>query len=147
MAKRKNEEIVDIKNVKKEKKEAKIKKLKKKEQTPEPVRSLTDNLPLNISKLSEPRKIVLIQENTNIASSTQNDLGFDIPSLAEVNSSSEKELRLIEKQLKNVKSRLGMVVQSDSEEEFLNIKAEPGKQFLLYLSITLLCRCIHIRIE
>ncbi|KAI4463571.1 zinc finger ccch domain-containing protein 14 [Holotrichia oblita] len=111
------------------KKEAKIKKPKKKEQTPEPVKSLTDNLPLNISKLSEPRKIVLIQENTNVASSTQNDLGFDIPSLAEVNSSSEKELRLIEKQLKNVKSRLGMVVQSDSEEEFLNIKAEPDELF------------------
>ncbi|KRT81251.1 hypothetical protein AMK59_5288, partial [Oryctes borbonicus] len=126
--KRKNEEFIDVKTVKKEKKDSKIKKPKKKDHSPEPMKSLTDNLPLNINKLSEPRKIVLVQDNTNI-NSAQNDLGFDIPSLAEVNSSSEKELRLIEKQLKNVKSRLGMVVQSDSEDEFLNIKAEPDELF------------------
>lgn len=132
--KRKHEDHIDVKNVKKEKKESKPKKSKKKEQTPEPEKSLTDNLPLNISKLSEPRKILFMQESTNIMGSTQKDLGFNIPSLAEVNSSSETELRLIEKQLKNVKSRLGMVVQSDSEDEFLNIKAEPGKRlYLIYL--------------
>lgn len=80
------------------------------------------------------RKIVVMQENQNSNSTisnveTVNEDSFDIPPLSEVAMSNENELAEIEKKIKNVKSRLGLQVPSESEDEdFINIKAEPGKK-------------------
>lgn len=90
-------------------------------------KSLTDDLPVNAQVLVEKRKVVIMQENQNAANVIEDN--FDIPPLSAVQlSTSESELADIEKQIKNVKSRLGLIVDSDSEEDadFINLKAEPG---------------------
>lgn len=130
--KRKSSDSSDVKEVKKESIDAKQhKKMKNRdsfESSQEQYKSLTDDLPLNINKLSEARKIMLMQENKLKQDHVQmsNDNFFDIPSLSEVNASSATELKTIERQIKDVKSRLGLIVNSDSDEDCLNIKAEPG---------------------
>lgn len=92
--------------------------------------SLTDNLPISASQLSEKRKVVVMQENnSNEFAKDVDEDSFDIPPLSEVNLSNESELIEIEKKIKSVKSRLGILVESDSEDtDFINLKAEPGKQ-------------------
>nr|XP_022919135.1 zinc finger CCCH domain-containing protein 14 [Onthophagus taurus] len=124
--KRKIEDPELEKHVKKEKKDSKNKKLKKLDINikEESVKSLTDDLPMNI-KLPEIRKVT-IQDTT---SSLNDGDGFDIPTITEVNSSTETELRILEKQIKSAKSRLGVVVHSESEDDFLNLKAEPDDLF------------------
>lgn len=92
-----------------------------------PQKSLTDDLPITANKLSEVRKIIIMQENENSLNNVINDDSFDIPLLSEVNLSNESELEMLEKRIKNVKTRLGIQVESESEDEdFINIKAEPG---------------------
>lgn len=55
------------------------------------------------------------------------DDNFDIPLLSEVNESiNEQELQEIEKKIRSVKSRLGLLVESDNEEESARIKSENG---------------------
>lgn len=111
--------------MKKEKKDkSKQKKLKKKESI-KVEKSLTDDLPINASALAEKRKVVIMQENQN---SNVNEDNFDIPPLSAVQlSTTESELTDIERQIKNVKSRLGLIVESDSDDgDFINLKAEPG---------------------
>lgn len=137
-AKRKEDEIpeCDIK-IKKEKKDKKSKKAKKKE-TAEPenstseFKSLTDDLPISANKLSGKHKILLTQEsisNNGVSRNVDED-SFDIPPLSEVNLSSESELIEIEKKIKSVKSRLGILVESDSEDiDFINLKADPDDLF------------------
>ena len=130
--KRKSSDSSDVKEIKKESVEVKQhKKIKSRdscESSQEQYKSLTDDLPLNINKLSEARKIMLMQENKSKQEHVQmsDDNFFDIPSLSEVHASSETELKTIERQIKDVKSRLGLIVNSDSDEDCLNIKAEPG---------------------
>lgn len=90
-------------------------------------KSLTDDLPINAQVLAEKRKVVIMQESQN--SSNVNEDNFDIPPLSAVQlSTSESELADIERQIKNVKSRLGLIVESESEDDddFINLKAEPG---------------------
>lgn len=126
--KRKSDEVnVNVK-VKKEKKTIKKQKDNNVEQ---PKKSLTDDLPITANKLSEVRKIIIMQNNdNNNINNPINDDGFDIPLLSEVNLSNEKELELLEKRIKNVKTRLGIQVDTESEDEdFINIKAEPGMTF------------------
>lgn len=111
--------------VKKEKKEkTKQKKLKKKENI-KVEKSLTDDLPITANALAEKRKVVIMQENQN---SSVNEDNFDIPPLSAVQmSTTESELADIERQIKTVKSRLGLIVESDSDDgDFINLKAEPG---------------------
>lgn len=91
-------------------------------------KSLTDDLPITANKLSEVRKIIVMQGNNNNTSNNISDDNFDIPLLSEVGLSNEKELEVLEKRIKSVKTRLGIQVESESEDEdFINIKAEPGK--------------------
>ncbi|CAH1123953.1 unnamed protein product [Ceutorhynchus assimilis] len=74
--------------------------------------SITDDLPL----LLRNRKVVV---------SESLDDNFDIPLLAEVNASdNQAQLQDLEDRIRNVKSRLGLLVDSDHEDEALNIKAE-----------------------
>lgn len=100
--------------------------------TEQPKKSLTDDLPITANKLSEVRKIIVMQSNdNNHVNNLINDDGFDIPLLSEVNLSNEKELEILEKRIKSVKTRLGIQVDTESEDEdFLNIKAEPGKTLI-----------------
>ncbi|KAF5294544.1 hypothetical protein FQR65_LT10736 [Abscondita terminalis] len=96
------------------------------------IKSLTDDLPVEASKLSEMRKIVIMQENQNSNSNLDpvNEDCFDIPPLSEVNISNKHELKDIEEKIKNVKSRLGLQVESESDDEdFINLKAEPDDLF------------------
>lgn len=112
--------------IKKEKKEKSKSKKQKKRESIKIEKSLTDDLPINAQVLAEKRKVVIMQENQN---SNVNEDNFDIPPLSAVQlSTSESELADIEKQIKNVKSRLGLIVESESEDDgdFLNLKAEPG---------------------
>lgn len=125
--------------VKKEKKDKSKSNKKAKRKDVKPIlkempelKSLTDNLPVEASKLSEMRKIVVMQENQNSNSNLEsvNEDCFDIPPLSEVAISNENELVEIEKKIKNVKSRLGLQVASGSEDEdFINLKAEPDELF------------------
>ncbi|KAB0799475.1 hypothetical protein PPYR_07355 [Photinus pyralis] len=125
--------------VKKEKKDKSKSNKKAKRKDVKPIlkemaemKSLTDNLPVEASKLSEMRKIVVMQENHNSNSNLEsvNEDCFDIPPLSEVAISNENELVEIEKKIKSVKSRLGLQVASDSEDEdFINLKAEPEELF------------------
>lgn len=134
------------KKIKKEKKGSKSSKNSKKvaefaEPAAEEI-SLTDDLPITANKLTEVRKIVVMQNNatsnaTVNKSDTINEDMFDIPLLSEVdNLSNEEELRMIERRINSVKSRLGIQVQSSSEsdeedknksedEDFINLKADP----------------------
>lgn len=118
--------------VKKEKKDKKLIKKQKDSESDPPKKSLTDDLPITANKLSEMRKIIVMQGNENHSTSNAiNDDGFDIPLLSEVNLSNEKELEILEKRIKSVKTRLGIQVESESEDEdFINIKAEPGTTVL-----------------
>lgn len=112
--------------VKKEKKEKSAKGKKQKKKGVKVEKSLTDDLPINAYVLAEKRKVVIMQENQN---SNVIEDNFDIPPLSAVQlSTSESELADIEKQIKNVKSRLGLIVESESEDDddFINLKAEPG---------------------
>lgn len=96
------------------------------------MKSLTDDLPVSANKLSELRKVVIMQENISSShGKVKAEDDFDIPLLSEVNSlTSENDLRAIEKKIKNVKNRLGLLVESGSEDEdFINIKAEPDDLF------------------
>lgn len=123
--KRKSDEVPANVKVKKEKKEKKSKK-QKDSLVDSPKKSLTDDLPITANKLSEVRKIIVMQANDQ--NNAIIDDGFDIPLLSEVNFSNEKELQMLEKRIKNVKTRLGIQVDSESEDEdFIDIKAEPGK--------------------
>ncbi|KAF5282079.1 hypothetical protein FQA39_LY00604 [Lamprigera yunnana] len=121
---------------KKEKKEkpksSKKSKLKKDDRSSSFVKCLSDDLPVDASKLSGMRKIVVMQENQNSSTNLDavNEDCFDIPPLSEVAISNDQELEEIEQKIKNVKSRLGMQVESESDDEdFLNIKAEPEDLF------------------
>lgn len=136
--KRKSEDHEPKLKVKKEKKEKKSKSKKHKERTVKiesEVKSLTDDLPVNANKLSELRKIVVMQEDQNTPvlkfKNTLDEDSFDIPLLSEVNSlTAENDLEAIEKRIKTVKSRLGLLIESGSEDEdFINIKAEPEDLF------------------
>lgn len=90
-------------------------------------KSLTDDLPITANRLAEQRKIVIMNESrVNNINSMNND-GFDIPLLHEVQGSSEQELEEIEKKIRNVKSRLGLLVDSDYDQDCIKIKAEHGK--------------------
>ncbi|KAK5643358.1 hypothetical protein RI129_007203 [Pyrocoelia pectoralis] len=137
-SKRKSDDAHLNVKVKKEKKdkEKSNKKAKRKDIKPiikdiPEIKSLTDNLPVEASKLSEMRKIVVMQENQNSNSNIEsvNEDCFDIPPLSEVAISNESELVEIEKKIKSVKSRLGLQVASDSDEDFINLKAEPDDLF------------------
>ncbi|XP_030766414.1 zinc finger CCCH domain-containing protein 14 isoform X2 [Sitophilus oryzae] len=86
-------------------------------------KSLTDDLPLIANKFSDKRRIVIENESSLSVSNNIVDDNFDIPLLSEVNdSSNEKELQDIERKIHNVKSRLGLLVESDNEndEEWIN---------------------------
>lgn len=133
--KRKTEdEKLDVK-VKKEKKDkAKPKKSKKKDVTKiseiSEMKSLTDDLPISASALTEKRKVVVMQESESVVNNSEvlDENSFDIPPLSEVNLCSESELADIERKIRNVKSRLGILVESDSEDvDFINLKAEHGE--------------------
>lgn len=123
--KRKVVEVPGVK-VKKERKDLGLLREKKErilDMEMEQSNSLTDNLPVSANRLSEQRKICIVNEN----STNNNDDIFDIPLLSQVNSmSSEKDLQDIEKKIKSVKSRLGLLVDSDLEEELPEIKSEKG---------------------
>lgn len=117
----------DIK-IKKEKKEKNKSKRQKKKDVAKVEKSLTDDLPINAQVLAEKRKVVIMQENQN-SNVNVNEDNFDIPPLSAVQlSTSESELADIERQIRSVKSRLGLIVESESEEDadFINLKAEPG---------------------
>ncbi|XP_017786613.1 PREDICTED: zinc finger CCCH domain-containing protein 14 [Nicrophorus vespilloides] len=94
--------------------EEEAKKVKKEKQKSE-VKSLTDDLPITANKLSEARKIIVMQEKK---SEPIEDDKFDIPLLSEITSTNQIELELIEKKIRNVKSRLGLQVESDEEINF-----------------------------
>ncbi|XP_056642255.1 zinc finger CCCH domain-containing protein 14 [Diorhabda sublineata] len=99
VAKRKSSEQIDVK-VKKEK----LKRI-------ENVKKESQNDPLK-----------------NSTSIDKNNAGeFDIPLLTDINSSSENDLKEIEAKIRNVKSRLGIVVDGDVNEEILRIKIEEAK--------------------
>ncbi|XP_060530224.1 zinc finger CCCH domain-containing protein 14 isoform X2 [Cylas formicarius] len=121
VSKRKSDELPDIK-LKKEKKDKKLKReeLSDNFKSVKQEKSLTDDLPVTANTLSGRRKIVLLNDK-NVC-----DDNFDIPLLSEVNDSNEKELEEIEKKIKNVKSRLGLLVESDVEADSsnANIKSE-----------------------
>lgn len=144
VSKRKSDEspksTVKVKKEKKDKIKSAKKSSKKKDVKPiikdvSEVKSLTDDLPVEASKLSEMRKIIIMQENQNSNSNMSNidnvnEDSFDIPPLSEVAMSNENELEEIERKIKSVKSRLGLQVHSDSEDEdFINLKVEPGKNY------------------
>lgn len=129
------DEKPDVK-VKKEKKDkVKPKKSKKKELTKATseileMKSLTDDLPISASTLTEKRKVVVMQENESVSNNTEmlDENSFDIPPLSEVNMCSESELADIERKIRNVKSRLGILVESDTEDvDFINLKTDPGE--------------------
>lgn len=125
--KRKSDEIPNV-NVKKEKKEKKkIKQEESENSTNEETlfKSLTDDLPISANRLSEQRKIIIMKENKSNNSDQVMQDTFDIPLLSEVNLSTEEELEDLEKKIKNVKSRLGILVESD-EEDCIKLKPEPG---------------------
>lgn len=85
---------------------------------------MTDDLPLNVH-LSEHRRVTVMNESYQ-NNSVNND-SFDIPLLSEVNMSTEEELQDLEKKIRNVKSRLGLLVESEGEEEVGNEVGEEGK--------------------
>lgn len=134
--KRKAPEIVYDMKVKKEKKEKK-KKDDATTDTESQQKSLTDNLPITANRLAAQRKIVIMNENKTNHNSKVNDDGFDIPLLREVQGSSEQELEEIEKKIKNVKSRLGLLVESDDDQDCIKIKAENGMYFDFHFCICL----------
>ncbi|KAJ8966860.1 hypothetical protein NQ314_003254 [Rhamnusium bicolor] len=122
--KRKSNDLPDVK-VKKRKEGRGFLKTKKADLSPVEAgqsQSLTDDLPINVNQLSEQRKITIVNENRT--NDHVFDDNFDIPLLSEVNMSSEKDLEDIEKKIRNVKSRLGLLVDSDIEEELPEIKTE-----------------------
>ncbi|XP_063915164.1 zinc finger CCCH domain-containing protein 14-like isoform X2 [Zophobas morio] len=134
-AKRKSDEAPNV-SVKKEKKDKKMDKKVKKESTSdrtptneEIFKSLTDDLPISANRLSEQRKIIIMKENQSNNNPSEQVIhdNFDIPPLSEVNMSTEEELEDIEKKIKSVKSRLGLLVESD-EEDCLTLKPEPESE-------------------
>ncbi|XP_975630.1 zinc finger CCCH domain-containing protein 14 isoform X2 [Tribolium castaneum] len=128
--KRKSDELPNV-NVKKEKKEKKSGKKETKtepEQSTESVfKSLTDDLPISANRLSEQRKIIIMKENKSNNSRKVMQDNFDIPLLSEVNMSTEEELEDLENKIKSVKSRLGLLVESDEEEDCIKLKPEPDE--------------------
>lgn len=78
------------------------KKLKKPKLEEDIKTSLTDNLPITASSLSQKKRLNFIA-----------DENFDIPLLSEVNSSTMQELQELEKRIRNVKSRLGDMVEDE----------------------------------
>lgn len=107
---------VDHKKVKNENSKIKM------ENLPASCKSLTDDLPITANRLTEEasrRKIILFEEphqSSSIETFSHED-DFDIPLLSEINAFNEDELELLEKKIKSVKSRLGLQVESDKEEE------------------------------
>lgn len=128
----------DVK-VKKERKDlGTVKEKKEQNMEMEQTNSLTDNLPVNANRLSEQRKINVVTES----STNNNDDVFDIPLLSQVNStSSEKDLQEIERKIKSVKSRLGLMVDSDLEEELPEIKSEKGNSRILKILLIFSNKC------
>ncbi|XP_050299484.1 zinc finger CCCH domain-containing protein 14 isoform X2 [Anthonomus grandis grandis] len=82
----------------------------------------TDDPPVSSNKLSENRKIIIEHEDNNRQEIAEDS--FDIPLLSEVGEMNEKELEDIEKKIKSVKSRLGLLVNSDTENDHENVKSE-----------------------
>ncbi|XP_066245598.1 zinc finger CCCH domain-containing protein 14 isoform X3 [Euwallacea similis] len=119
--KRKNNELPDDKGSLKLKREKSHKKVKKESGNSEESNSLTDNLPL-VNNLAATRKITVDRENPSNVPIEDN---FDIPLLSEVaDSVNEQELQDIEKKIRNVKSRLGLLVESDEEDSNVEVKLE-----------------------
>ncbi|XP_066145048.1 zinc finger CCCH domain-containing protein 14 isoform X3 [Euwallacea fornicatus] len=118
--KRKSNELPDDKSSLKLKREKSHKKVKRESGNSEESNSLTDNLPL-VNNLAATRKITVDRENlSNVPIDN-----FDIPLLSEVaDSVNEQELQDIEKKIRNVKSRLGLLVESDEESSNVELKLE-----------------------
>nr|CAH7725984.1 unnamed protein product [Callosobruchus chinensis] len=77
----------------------------------------------DVDKIAENRKITIIHSTEDMQDK------FDIPLLSEVNASNKESLKDIEQRIKNVKSRLGLLVDSDIEIE-LDDK-DPGEDISL----------------
>lgn len=110
----------------------------------QPSSSITDDLPVTLNKLPA-RRVILNDDSftSNIGNSIQRvdlngvvhlfalfsvDDSFDIPLLSEVSESmNEQELQDIENKIRNVRSRLGLLVESDSEDKPEGAKEENGK--------------------
>ncbi|KAJ8913035.1 hypothetical protein NQ315_002051 [Exocentrus adspersus] len=92
--------------------------------------NLTSNSPTNTSRFADQRKITVVNENrSNNGTTNKNDDIFDIPLLSQVvNMTNEKDLEDVERKIRNVKSRLGLLVDSDLEEELPEIKREEDAQ-------------------
>lgn len=85
-----------------------------------------------VKKIENVKKEGQEESNESVKNSTsrdKNNVGeFDIPLLSDVNSSNENDLKEIEAKIRNVKSRLGIVVDGDVDEELLRIKLEEAKE-------------------
>ncbi|CAH1982178.1 unnamed protein product [Acanthoscelides obtectus] len=77
----------------------------------------------DLNKIAENRKITVLDGSEDMQDK------FDIPLLSEVNASNKESLEEIEQRIRNVKSRLGLLVDSDIEIE-LDDK-EPGEDMPL----------------
>ncbi|KAH1019818.1 hypothetical protein HUJ04_009580 [Dendroctonus ponderosae] len=121
------ESMPDDKSSLKVKKEKSLKKLKSEvsssREEEQPSSSITDDLPVTLNKL--PTRRVILSDgslNSNIV-----DDSFDIPLLSEVSESmNEQELQDIEKKIRNVRTRLGLLVESDSEDNPNGVKDKNG---------------------
>nr|CAI5868797.1 unnamed protein product [Callosobruchus analis] len=103
VAKRKSDHLDTI--VKKEKKNKKAPNIAlKSEDKPEKNKE-------DVNKIADNRKITIIHGSENMQDN------FDIPLLSEVNASNTESLKDIEQRIRNVKSRLGLLVDSDIEIE------------------------------
>ncbi|VEN48355.1 unnamed protein product [Callosobruchus maculatus] len=103
VAKRKSDHLDT--NVKKEKKNKKSTNIALKVED-NPIKNKED-----VNKIAENRKITIIHGGENMQDK------FDIPLLSEVNASNAESLKDIEQRIRNVKSRLGLLVDSDIEIE------------------------------
>ncbi|ENN72833.1 hypothetical protein YQE_10533, partial [Dendroctonus ponderosae] len=121
------ESMPDDKSSLKVKKEKSLKKLKSEvsssREEEQPSSSITDDLPVTLNKL--PTRRVILSDGS-LTSNIVDD-SFDIPLLSEVSESmNEQELQDIEKKIRNVRTRLGLLVESDSEDNPNGVKDKNG---------------------
>lgn len=115
-----------IKKEKKDKKQKPEKKTRHVEVIPN-VKSLTDDLPVEATKLMEKRNLSSRLQGLNEINPVVSEDNFDIPSLAEVNSLEESELDMVEDKIKEARNRIVLMKSDSEDEDFINIRADAGK--------------------
>lgn len=110
----------------------KEKRIKTEKNDAQQTKSLSDDIPVNATRLVEKRVVKKIRPDGTEEVSSLSEDNFDIPSISEVNMLADNELDAVANKVKEARR---VLMNSDSEDEdFINMNTEAEGTFIIYIS-------------